>query len=120
MNIFLDWNKENTDKVNAAGDSLLSEEYNKFDVHFLRFALIMQIMEDLSGNTISVNAAQNAVKLCAYFENTMLRVLNIIENQSELDMQKVALHLVKEGMSQLDAARYTGISQATISRKLSK
>ena len=120
LKIFLEWNKENTDKVNAAGDSLLSEEYNKFDIHFLRFALIMQIMEDLTGNTISVNAAQNAVKLCAYFENTMLRVLNIIENQSELDMQKVALHLVKEGMSQLDAARYTGISQATISRKLSK
>ena len=120
LKIFLEWNKENTDKVNAAGDSLLSEEYNKFDIHFLRFALIMQIMEDLTGNTISVNATLNAVKLCAYFENTMLRVLNIIENQSELDMQKVALHLVKEGMSQLDAARYTGISQATISRKLSK
>ncbi|MEZ7914053.1 DUF3987 domain-containing protein [Macellibacteroides fermentans] len=120
LKIFLEWNKENTDKVNAAGDSLLSEEYNKFDIHFLRFALIMQIMEDLTGNTISVNATLNAVKLCAYFENTMLRVLNIIENQSELDMQKVALHLVKEGMSQLDAARYTGISQATISRKLNK
>ena len=120
MKIFLDWNVENTSKVNAAGDSLLSEEYNKFDVHFLRFALIMQIMEDLTGNTISVNAAQNAVKLCAYFENTMLRVLNIIENQSELDLQKVAVYLVEKGMPQLEAARYTGISQATISRKLNK
>ena len=120
LNIFLDWNKENTDKVNAAGDSLLSEEYNKFDVHFLRFALIMQIMEDLTGNTISVNATLNAVKLCAYFENTMLRVLNIIENQSELDLQKVAVYLVEKGMPQLEAARYTGISQATISRKLNK
>ena len=49
LKIFLEWNKENTDKVNAAGDSLLSEEYNKFDIHFLRFALIMQIMEDLTG-----------------------------------------------------------------------
>lgn len=120
LNIFLDWNKENTDKVNEAGDSLLSEEYNKFDIHFLRFALIMQIMEGLTGNTISVNAAQNAVKLCAYFENTMLRVLNIIENQSELDLQKVAVYLVEKGMPQLEAARYTGISQATISRKLNK
>ena len=120
MKIFLDWNVENTSKVNAAGDSLLSEEYNKFDVHFLRFALIMQIMEDLTGNTISVNATQNAVKLCAYFENTMLRVLNIIENQSELDLQKVAVYLVEKGMPQLEAARYTGISQATISRKLNK
>ena len=120
MKIFLDWNVENTSKVNAAGDSLLSEEYNKFDVHFLRFALIMQIMEDLTGNSISVNAAQNAVKLCAYFENTMLRVLNIIENQSELNLQKVAVYLVEKGMPQLEAARYTGISQATISRKLNK
>ena len=120
MKIFLDWNVENTSKVNAAGDSLLSEEYNKFDVHFLRFALIMQIMEDLTGNSISVNAAQNAVKLCAYFENTMLRVLSIIENQSELDLQKVAVYLVEKGMPQLEAARYTGISQATISRKLNK
>ena len=120
LQIFLDWQKENTDKVNSAGDSLLSEEYNKFDVHFLRFALIMQIMEDLTGNTISVNAAQNAVKLCAYFENTMLRVLNIIENHAELDMLKVAVHLVAKGMPQLDAARYTGISQATISRHLNK
>ena len=77
-------------------------------------------MEDLTGNTISVNAAQNAVKLCAYFENTMLRVLNIIENHAELDMLKVAVHLVGKGMPQLDAARYTGISQATISRRLNK
>ena len=120
LKIFLEWNKENTDKVNAAGDSLLSEEYNKFDIHFLRFALIMQIMEDLTGNTISVNATLNAVKLCAYFENTMLRVLSIIENQSELDLQKVAVYLVEKGMPQLEAARYTGISQATISRKLNK
>ena len=77
-------------------------------------------MEDLTGNTISVNATLNAVKLCAYFENTMLRVLSIIENQSELDLQKVAVYLVEKGMPQLEAARYTGISQATISRKLNK
>ena len=115
--IFLDWQKENTVKVNAAGDSLLSEEYNKFDVHFLRFALIMQIMEDSTSNVISTKAAQNAVKLCAYFENTMLRVLNIIENDSGLDMLKVALHLVdNKGMTHLEAVKYTGISQSTISR----
>lgn len=98
----------------------MSEEYNKFDVHFLRFALIMQIMEDATVSYIDVKAAQNAVKLCAYFENTMLRVLNIIENESELDMLKVAIHLVDKGMTQLDATKYTGISQATISRHSKK
>ena len=73
-------------------------------------------MEDSTSNVISVNAAQNAVKLCAYFENTMLRVLNIIENDSGLDMHKVAIHLLAKGMTQTDAAKYTGISQPTISR----
>ena len=119
--VFLDWQKENTAKVNAAGDSLLSEEYNKFDVHFLRFALIMQIMEDSTSNVISTIAAQNAVKLCTYFENTMLRVLNIIENDSGLDMLKVALHLVdNKGMTHFEAVKYTGISQSTISRHSKK
>ena len=118
--IFLNWQAANTKKVNDAGDSLLSEEYNKFDVHFLRFALIMQIMEDSTVSFIDAKAAQNAVKLCAYFVNTMLRVMNIIENESELDMLKVAVHLVGKGMTQLDATKYTGISQATISRHSKK
>jgi hypothetical protein len=118
--VFLDWQATNTKKVNDAGDSLLSEEYNKFDVHFLRFALIMQIMEDSTVSFIDIKAAQNAVKLCAYFENTMLRVMSIIENESEIDMLKVAVHLVGKGMTQLDATKYTGVSQATISRHSKK
>ena len=46
--------------------------------------------------------------------------MNIIENESELDMLKVAVHLVVKGMTQLDATKYTGISQATISRHSKK
>ena len=120
LKIFLDWQKENTDKVNAHAGSLLSEEYNKFDIHFVRFALIMQILENSTAYEISSNAANNAVKLCTYFENTMLRVLKILDSQSDLDMHKVAVHLVKKGMTQMDAASLTDVSQATISRLLLK
>lgn len=120
MQVFIDWQKVNTDKVNANASTLLAEEYNKFDIHFIRFALIMQIIEDSTTYEISSNAANNAVKLCAYFENTMLRVLNILDNQSELDMYKVAVFLVKKGMTQTEAANLTGVSQATISRILLK
>ncbi len=116
MQIYVSWQNENTDKVNANTNNLLAEEYNKFDIHFLRFALIMQILEDATSYEVGMNAVNNTIKLCAYFENTMLRVINILDNETELDMYKVAIHLVKNGMTQSEASNYTNLSQPTISR----
>jgi hypothetical protein len=115
---FFKWQAENAKKVNAAGDTLLSEELNKFDVHYLRFALILEIMEGTYSNTISLKSAENAAKLCKYFENTMYKVLEKLENSESnaLDLKKVANLLLEKGITQLEAARITGLSQATISR----
>ncbi|MBV5281059.1 MAG: DUF3987 domain-containing protein [Paludibacter sp.] len=115
---FYKWQAENANKVNAAGDSLLSEELNKFDVHYLRFALILEIMEGNNTSMISIKAAENAAKLCKYFENTMYMVLEKLESSENnaLDMKKVAKFLLEKGETQLKAARLTGLSQSTISR----
>jgi hypothetical protein len=115
---FYKWQAENVEKVNAAGDCLISEEINKFDVHYLRFALILEIMEGNTTSKISLKAAENAAKLCKYFENTMYMVLEKLESNesNELDMKKVANFLLDNGVTQMEAARITGLSQPTISR----
>jgi hypothetical protein len=115
---FYKWQAENAKKVNAAGDSLLSEELNKFDVHYLRFALILEIMEGNKSGTISLKAAENSAKICKYFEYTMYMVLEKLESSESntLDMKKVSNLLLEKGITQLETARITGLSQATISR----
>ena len=115
---FYKWQAENAKKVNAAGDSLLSEELNKFDVHYLRFALILEIMEGNKSCTISLKAAENSAKICKYFEYTMYMVLEKLESSESntLDMKKVSNLLLEKGITQLETARITGLSQATISR----
>ena len=77
---FYKWQRENTKKVNQSGDNLEAEILTKFDIHFVRLSLIMQIMIDYNTNQISLQAVLNAEKLCKYFENCSFKVLDILEN----------------------------------------
>jgi len=78
-NFFYTWQRNNTREVNRNKDSLLGEVLNKFDIHFPRLALILQIMSDNSTNQISLSTVQSVARLCEYFINSSKYVLNIIE-----------------------------------------
>ena len=118
---FYQWQKANTDKVNAAGDSLLSEELNKFDNHYLRLCLLLELMAGGNGSIISLESAKGAEKLCTYFENTMYMVLDNLEagikESKGVDKLEVANYLMNEcGYSQNKAADTIGVSKQYLSK----
>jgi len=76
---FYEWHRHNTDLVNDNPDSLKGEVLNKFDVHFIRFSLILQIMEDYRRTEISLKAVEGAAKLCNYFTVCAMRVLKLLD-----------------------------------------
>lgn len=82
---FYKWQKDNTDKVNANSLNLKGEILSKFDIHFVRLSLILQIMENYSSNEISLKAVQGAERLCSYFLRCSMKVLDILENGNPID-----------------------------------
>jgi hypothetical protein len=82
---FYEWQKENTDQVNKYADSLKSEIISKFDIHFCRLSLILHIMNDYEDREISLGAVKSSKKLCTYFLNCALKVLNVLGSQSKAD-----------------------------------
>jgi hypothetical protein len=91
---FYKWQKNNTESVNENNDTLKGEILNKFDIHFVRLSLILQIMNDYQTNQISLKAVIGAEKLCAYFQTTAMKVLKILENSGSgkpLAQNKVTL-----------------------------
>ena len=86
---FYQWQKENTGKVNDNSDNLKGEILSKFDIHFVRLSLVLQIMQDYETNEISLQAVQGAEKLCTYFERCAMKVLNILENGNPTDNMPV-------------------------------
>ncbi|MGN7785203.1 DUF3987 domain-containing protein [Niabella sp. 22666] len=73
------WQADNTNKVNDYGGGLKSEIYSKFDNHFCRLALIIQIMIDSSSYNIGIEAARAAAKLCEYYQRTAEMVADIVQ-----------------------------------------
>lgn len=82
---FFKWQAENTERVNKNADSLKGEIFSKFDIHFVRLSLVLQIMNDYGTNQISLQAVQGAEKLCTYFQRCAMRVLEILEGGNPLD-----------------------------------
>ncbi len=76
---FYKWQSLNTIEVNNNADTLKGEILSKFDIHFVRLALILQIMENNSTNEISLNAVTGADALCKYFMNCAFKVLDILD-----------------------------------------
>jgi hypothetical protein len=82
---FYNWQHNNTEQVNLYQNSLFGEMLNKFDVHFIRLALIMQAMEDYGTNQISLSAVEAAAMLCDYFIANAQHVINLIERPATID-----------------------------------
>jgi hypothetical protein len=76
---FYKWQTENTNQVNQNADTLKAEILSKFDIHFIRLALILQIMDNYTTNQISLKATEGAAKLCKYFYKCSVMVLEILE-----------------------------------------
>jgi len=76
---FYDWQRNNTIQVNLHNNTLLGEVLNKFDIHFARLALILQIMTDYSTNQVSLSTVEATARLCEYFIGSSKHVLNFIE-----------------------------------------
>lgn len=80
---FYSWQKANCDLVNEYSNSIKGEVVSKFDNHFVRLALLLQIMENPNSDFVELEAVKGAEKLCAYFMNCSFKVLKIIQNPAE-------------------------------------
>jgi hypothetical protein len=112
----------NTDKCKAAGESLLSEVLNKFDVHFIRLSLLLQIMNNPLSDTISLQACEGAEKLCKYFQTCSIMILDRLEVENNtLTPTMVAKYLVENcGHSQNKTAEILGVSQPYVNKIINK
>ena len=77
---FYRWQTKNCDLVNANPDSIKGEVISKYDSHFIRFSLILQMMEDPESSEISIKAVKGANALCKYYMNCTFKVLAKIQS----------------------------------------
>jgi hypothetical protein len=77
---FYDWHRENCDKVNNYQNSIKGEIISKFDNHFIRLALVVQIMTDSESKEITIETVQASKSLCDYYLNCAFKVLAKIQN----------------------------------------
>ncbi|WP_094162514.1 DUF3987 domain-containing protein, partial [Flavobacterium psychrophilum] len=80
---FYNWQKENCNLVNEYNNSIKGEIASKFDNHFVRLALLLQIMKDPKSDLIELDAVKGAEKLCVYFMNCSFKVLAVIQDPKE-------------------------------------
>jgi len=80
---FYQWQKENCEKVNEYQNNIKGEIISKFDNHFIRLSLLLQLMEDPESNEIQIRAVHGAKELCEYYMNSSFKVLSIIQDPKE-------------------------------------
>ncbi len=95
---FYEWQRKNTEKVNENVESLKGEILSKYDIHFARLSLVLQIMLDYQTTEISLQAVQGAEKLCTYFQRCAMKVLDILENENPLDKVPTDKRKLYEGL----------------------
>jgi hypothetical protein len=79
-NYFYNWHSKNCELVNAYSGNIKGEVISKFDIHFIRLSLILQIMEDPNSTEIVIKAVKGANALCKYYLNCSLKILKKIHN----------------------------------------
>lgn len=75
---YFEWQAECTKEVNRNSESIKGEILSKFDIHFVRLALVLQIMISHEDNIVSLQAAEGAAKLCNYFLHNALKVVDLL------------------------------------------
>lgn len=82
-NFFYQWQEENCNLVNEYQNNIKGEIASKYDNHFIRMSLLLQIMENPHSNEIELKAVQGAKDLCVYYMNCAFKVLAVIQNPNE-------------------------------------
>lgn len=80
---FYKWQSDNCDVVNDYQNNIKGEIASKYDNHFVRLSLLLQIMENPKSENIEINAVKGAKNLCNYFMNCAFKVLAVIQNPIE-------------------------------------
>ena len=80
---FYGWQSENCELVNEYSDGIKGEIISKYDNHFIRFSLLLQIMENPESKYIELKAVEGAKKLCNYYLICSFKVLSIIQNPAK-------------------------------------
>ena len=82
--ILYNWQRKNTDQCNNAESEELSGVYSKFDIHAIRFSLLLEMLfwacNESDREAIGCRAIMGAIKLAEYFKKTALKVNSIISN----------------------------------------
>lgn len=79
---FYDWQTANCEQVNANQSSIKGEILSKYDNHFLRLSLIMQLMENPESETVEIGAVEAAKVLCEYYIACAFKVLAEVRNKA--------------------------------------
>lgn len=80
---FYKWQSDNCDIVNEYQNNIKGEIASKYDNHFIRLSLLLQMMEDPESEFIGLRAVQGAKDLCTYYMNCAFKVLAVIQNPIE-------------------------------------
>ena len=123
---FYDWQATNCDRVNEHQNSIKGEILSKFDNHFIRLALLVQIMSDPESKEIEIKAVEASKLLCDYYLNCAFKVLEKIQNKSNYleslpTDKKHLFNELGESFSKSDATEIgldLGLSESTIKRFL--
>ena len=123
---FYDWQANNCDRVNEHQNSIKGEIISKFDNHFIRLALLVQLMADTESKEIAIEAVQSAKLLCDYYLNCSFKVLAKIQNKENYlislptDKQQL-FNGLEERFTTLEATEAgldLGIAERTVKRFL--
>lgn len=79
---FREWQSDNCNLVNE-NDGIKAEIITKYDNHFIRLSLIIQMMENPKSVSIQINAVKGAKRLCAYFMTNAFKVLAKIQSPDD-------------------------------------
>ena len=80
---FYNWQSENCGIVNENQNSIKGEIASKYDNHFIRLSLLLQLMFDPKSDNIEITAVKGAKALCEYYMNCAFKVLAVIQNPIE-------------------------------------
>jgi hypothetical protein len=80
---FYKWQSENCELVDENQNTIKGEIATKYDNHFIRLALLLQLMFDPQSESIDIKAVEGAKELCTYYMNCAFKVLSVIQDPGE-------------------------------------
>ena len=84
---FKEWRNKNNQRINKGTNDDLGGIYSKLEIYLLRFALLLQVIEDECNKKdctqIQLKAVESAIDLIKYFEITAIKVSKLISKYND-------------------------------------